>query len=141
MAKNPAMVAEKWQRNLSGAQESIRAGVNAVDESPTAKAAARAEAMVAGVQRAVSDGKWQRGLQRVSLQDWKQSMLEKGIPRIASGAATAVPKVQEFLQEFLPFIEQGMQRINASNPRGDLEQNIARATALMRHNSQFRRRS
>lgn len=141
MAKSPSQVAEKWQRNLSSAQESIRAGVNAVDESPTTKAANRAEAMVSGVQRAVADGKWQRGLQRVTLQDWKQAMLEKGVPRIASGAASALPKVQDFMSEFLPFVEQGVQRINQSNPRGDLEQNIARATALMRHNSSFRRRS
>jgi len=136
---NVADIARKWQRNLAGATESIRSGVNAVTVSPTEKAAQQADAYLVGVQQAVADGKFQSGLRRVSLDDWKRSFLEKGVPRIASGAAAAQPDFEQFLSEFLPHVERGKQMLE-SMPRGDLRQNIARAVAMIEHNSKFRRR-
>lgn len=130
-------VARKWQRNLAQATESMRAGVQAVTVSPTAKAAQRIDAMVAGIQRAAADGRIKAGLERVSLSDWQASMLDKGIARVATGAAQAEPKFANFMSQFLPWLEAGQQKLEAM-PRGDLEQNIARAEAMMRHNAQFR---
>lgn len=140
MAKNPNTVAQKWSRNLAASTTAITEGVNAVTVSPTIKAAAAQEAYLAGVQRAVADGKWERGLKRVTLEDWKQAMLAKGVSRIASGAAQAVGKMEGFLAEFLPHVEQG-QRMLDNMPRGDLATNIQRAVAMMEHNSKFKRRT
>lgn len=133
-------LAQKWAKNLGGSGESIRRGVEAVTVSPTQKAAARSDAYLAGVQRAVADGKYQAGLRRVTLQDWQQSMLQKGINRIASGANAAVGKMESFLSEFLPHVEAG-QRMLESMPRGDLSSNIGRAVAMMEWNAKFKRRS
>ena len=141
MAASPNAIAQKWQRNLAGATESIRQGVQGTSVSPTERAAARTDAYVAGVQRAVADGKYQAGLRRVTLADWQRAMIDKGLPRVASGAAAAQGKVQEFMAEFLPFVEAGVSQINRDMPRGDLEQNIQRAAAIARHNATFRRRS
>lgn len=138
MAKTPADIAKKWANNIGAATESIRSGVQAVTTSPTQLAANAQDRYVAGVQRAVSSGKWQAGLQRVSLQDWQQSMLQKGIPRIGSGATQAIPKFTAFMQQFLPYVQQGVQQL-ASMPRGSLDQNIARAVFMMQHNAQFKR--
>lgn len=131
-------VANSWAQGMSTAGEKIKAGVNAVTESPTAKAAARADAYMAGVQRAIASGKWQAALQAVTLQDWKTSMIDKGVTRIAAGAAAAKPKFQQFMTEFLPYLQQGVQQLQ-SMPRGDIEQNIQRAVTMMRWNSGFRR--
>lgn len=139
MAKSPVEVARKWQANLSASIESIKNGVNAVTEAPTERAARRVDAMVAGVQRAASEGKIQDGLRRVTLADWQRAMTEKGVGRIATGAAAAQPKVAAFLTEFLPHVEEGQRRLD-SMPRGDLETNLQRAVAMMRHNATFRRR-
>jgi len=140
VAKNAQEIAKKWQRNLAGSTESIRQGIQAVAVSPTEKAAQQADAYLLGVQQSVADGKFQSGLRRVSLDDWKRAALEKGVPRIASGAAAAQSDVADFLTEFLPHVERG-QQILESMPRGDLQQNIARAVAMIEHNSKFRRRA
>lgn len=133
---NPQQVAAKWTRNLSAAGESIRQGVMAVTESPTAKAAQAQDRFLAGVQASVASGKWQRGLQRVTLEDWRQSMLEKGLNRIATGAAAAEGKMTSFMTEWLPFEERV---VSALPPRGTLEQNIQRAVEVMQKNAAFRR--
>ena len=139
MAKSPQDVAQKWQKNLAGSGESIRRGVMAVTEAPTARAARRADAYLAGVQKSVADGKWERGLLRVSLADWQRDMIDKGLARIAGGATAGLPKMQEFLTEFLPFQEAIVARVDQTTPRGDLEQNIQRATEVMRQTAQFQR--
>jgi hypothetical protein len=136
---NPQQAAEKWSRNLGSASQTIQEGVQAVSVSPTQKAAERVNAYVQGVQRAVADGKFQAGLRRVSLEDWKRSMIQKGVPRIASGASAAIPKFADFMSEFLPHVEAGLRQLE-SMPRGDLPTNIQRAVAMMEHNSRFRRR-
>jgi hypothetical protein len=138
--KTAAQSAEKWARNLSGSTESIKQGVMGVTVSPTEKAAAQAGAYQAGVMRAVADGKFAAGLRRVSLDDWKQATLRKGLNRIAAGATEAKPKMQEFMDEFLPHVQAG-QRLLESMPRGDINSNIQRAVTMMEHNSKFRRRS
>ena len=136
---SPQQAAEKWSRNLGAATTSITEGVQNVTVSPTAKAAERADAYLAGVQRAIADGKWQAGLRRVTVEDWRSAMVQKGIPRIASGASAAVPKMASFLDEFLPHVEAGLRQLE-SMPRGDLNTNIQRAVAMINHNARFRRR-
>jgi hypothetical protein len=134
---SPATAAANWSRSLAASTEKIKAGVNSVNESPTAKAARRADAYLAGIQRAVADGRWQDSLNAVSLESWKQDMLNKGLPRIASGATAAQAKMQNFLTQFLPHVQQGKAMLE-SMPRGGLEENIQRMTAMVRHNAQFR---
>lgn len=136
--KNPQQVAAKWSRNLGAATESIRTGVQAVTESPTSKAAARVDAYVQGVTQAAADGRFQRGLNRVTLADWQQAFLQKGLPRIATGASAAVPKMEEFMAEFLPFVDAGVRRLPA---RGDIEANLQRSAEMARYLHTFRRRS
>ena len=138
MARSAQEIARKWQRNLSGSVESIRSGVQDVTVSPTEKAASRADQYLIGVQSAVDSGRYQRGLRSVTLEQWKQAMLDKGVPRIASGAAAGAPKFQEFMQEFLPYVESG-QRMLDNMPRGSLQENIARSTAMIEHLANFRR--
>lgn len=136
----PQQLSQKWARNLGASTEAIKQGVQAVTTSPTAKAANRADAFLMGVQKSVADGKWQAGLRRVTLEDWKNSMLNKGVNRIASGATAAQGKMENFLADFLPHVQSGMAALQ-SMPRGDLAQNIQRAVFMMEHNSKFKRRS
>jgi hypothetical protein len=135
-AKSPAQIAEKWARNLGAAGESIRQGVEAVTEAPGQKAAARSQAYLDGVMRAVSSGKWAENVGKVSLADWKNSMVTKGLGRIAAGATAAKGKMQSFMAEFLPY-EQRV--VSSLPPRGDLAQNIERMVAVVRANAEFKR--
>lgn len=136
----PSQVAQNWQRGMSNSSEKLKQGIQNVTQSPTAKAAQRIDAMVAGVQRAAASGKTAAALNAVSTEDWKKAMLEKGVPRVAAGAAAATPKFQAFMVKFLPWLQNGLSQLE-SMPRGDLEQNINRANSMMRHNAQFKNNS
>ena len=136
MAKNPQQVAQKWAGNLGGATTAIQNGVNAVTVAPTQKAAAQAAAYVAGVQQAVNSGKWQAGLNGVSLQVWQTAMVTKGIPRIATGAQAAVNKFQTFMTSLLQYQQAGLSQLP---PRGDRNQNKARMNAWSDYMANFRK--
>lgn len=135
--KSPDQVARKWASRLGQASEAIKQGVQATTVNPAERAAAAQDRYVSGVQRAVATGKYQRGLRRVSLQSWQDAMINKGLPRVASGATAALPKVTAFLEKWLPYEEQLKQKLQ-SMPRGDLQQNIARMVTAVEHNAAFR---
>lgn len=136
-AATPAQAAQNWATNLAASTARIKSGVQAVTTSPTAKAAQNVQAQVAGVIAAANSGKTAAALNAVSLQDWQNAMINKGINRIASGAQAAQGKMQNFLTQFLPYVAAGVQQLSTM-PRGDLEANIARATFMMRYNAGFK---
>lgn len=136
MPKDAAQVAATWMNRLSASEAEIRAGVGRVTQSPGELAAAQVEAYIAGVQRARA--KWVRNTSAVSLAQWQRAMIDKGIPRISSGAQAAQPKVEQFMRQFLPYVEGGAAAVR-NMPKGTLEQGIARASAMIRHNAGFER--
>lgn len=134
--RDPAFVAQKWAQNLGASTDSIKNGVMAVTTAPGEAAARNADGYVAGVQR--SKDKWASRVRSVSLGSWQDSTINKGLPRVATGAQQAQPKMQAFMQEFLPHVERVAQQVRAM-PKGGLENGIARATAQIRGNAQFKR--
>ena len=133
---SPAEAAEKHNRRTIGAVEDYKAGVQRATESPTAKAAASKDKWLAGLARAAEKGKFEAGLGRVSLDQWKQKTLAKGAGRIAAGVNEAREKVEAFFSDFLPHVE-ALQRKLEGMPDATLEDSIARATESIRHNASF----
>ena len=138
MAKNPQKVAEKWARNLSGATQDIRDGVTAVTESPTEKAAAQAEKYRLNTAAAVDSGKFQARLRGVTLDDWKRATLDKGIARIASGAAAATDDVAGFMGELIPYQERVKEEMK-NMPNTTLADSIARQSFWTTKMADFQR--
>ena len=136
MAKDPNAVAQKWVTNLGSSGESITRGVQSVTTAPGAAAARQKSQYVQGVTQ--NADKWATRVASVSVDDWRQSMINKGIPRIASGAAASQGKFQTFMGQLLPYIESGRGNLPQ---RGNLDQNIARMTAWARYMAGFQRRS
>jgi hypothetical protein len=130
-----AQAATNWAAAMANSSAKMTAGVQAVTEAPSVAAIAAIPRMVQGIQAAAADGRIQRGLQRVTLQAWQQAMINKGITRVATGATNAKPKVQAFMTQFLPFLQQAVATLP---PRGDVNQNIQRAVAMMQANAQFK---
>ena len=139
MAKDAVKVAADWAAKLGAAGSKIKDGVQAVTVSPTQKAAARADAFVNGVTQAVSSGKWQRGLQSVSLADWQNAMINKGVNRIGAGAQAALPKMTAFMQKLLPFQENALRNLDSQAPRGDFGANLQRMMAWAELMHQFKK--
>lgn len=129
---------EKHARRLKGSLEDIRAGVERVSEAPTKKAAQKADKMRAGILRALDEGKWQRRLESVSLEEWKEKTISKGINRIPEGIDRAADKVERFAAQLLPHVDRGREAIKKM-PDVTLEDNIQRMVTFTRHMSKFKR--
>jgi hypothetical protein len=132
-----AAVVAKWQRNMTGAGPTIKAGVMAVRESPMEKAANSAQLYAQKVQEAVASGRYQAGLRAVSLSEWQEATANKGVNRITAGVQAALPKVQAFQAQLQPFAEQVKRQI-ATMPKGGPAESDARMLAAVNMMRSFR---
>lgn len=132
----PAQFTEKHSRRLKGALEDMRRGVEGVSTAPGAAAAKKLDKMRAGIVRSLDDGTWARRVGAVSLEDWKKSMLEKGLNRVASGVDGAASKVEAFATQLLA-AESSLQADISKMPDLTLEDSISRMTSWVRGMSKF----
>lgn len=139
MAKlTAAEFAEKWQRRLSAAAPDITKGINRVDVSPTEQAAGKKDKMLTNLTAAVQGGKWEAGLRRVTLADWKKAAIDKGVPRISAGVANAGAKVSNFASQLLSY-QDSLQSQITNMPDLTIEDNINRAVTWIRGMGKFKR--
>lgn len=126
MAKDPVAATQKWVTGMQGAGQAIADGVNAVTVAPGAAAARQKNVYVQNTTAAAD--KWARNVQAVSLGDWKEAMLNKGVNRVGTGAAASQGKMQNAMTQLLPQIDA---IVNSLPPRGDLGANINRMTQFV----------
>jgi len=132
--KNPQTVAANWSAHLASAGQKITDGVNGVTVAPGVAASRNKAGYVAGVTQ--NQDKWASHSAAVPLSDWQQAVIQKGVPRIASGAQAAEPKFAQFMTQLLPFIDSAKASLPA---RGTLDQNIARMDAMARKMATFKK--
>ena len=135
----PAEFQEKHARRLKAAVDDMRKGVEAVTASPTAKAAQKVDKMRQNIVASIDSGKWAAGLNRVTLEEWKDKMINKGLNRVASGIDGAAEKTTAFAAALLPHIDKGVEALKKM-PDTTLEDNISRMTTFVRHMSKFNRK-
>lgn len=126
----------KWLANLSNAGPRMQAGAMRVQTAPGAAAAAAADKWLAKVTQ--SKDKFKARVGSVSLQDWQNSYINVGIPRVAQGAQAKQQKFTAFLDQFLPYLASGLQTIDKM-PSTTTEDGVARASAMIRWNAKFKR--
>jgi hypothetical protein len=129
---------EKHARRLSAAIEDVRKGIDKVTENPCELAAAKKDKMLANLTASVNDGSWERGLRRVSLEQWKDKAKNVGVGRIASGINAAKDKVIAFAEQLLPHIDAGQAKLSKMADI-TLEDNIMRCNEFIRHMAGFKR--
>lgn len=135
----PQEFQEKHARRLTAAVEDVRRGIDRVTENPMEKAAAKKDKMLANLTAAVNDGRWEAGLKRVSLEDWKTKARDVGVGRIAAGIQAAASKVVAFAEDLLPHIDAGQAKLKTM-PDITLEDNIARMSTFVRHMAAMKRK-
>ena len=132
MAKvTAAQYVEKWGRRLQGATTDIRNGVGRVTEAPGIKAARKADKMLAGITEAITSGKWANAVANVTLEEWKNATIDKGIGRISAGVEAALPKQLQMAEKLLAAVDS----VNASidvMPDNTLEERIQRSVQFQR---------
>jgi len=139
MAKvTPQEFAEKHARRLKGAISDMERGVDRTTVSPTLEAAKKKDKMRAEINRAIDEGKWEAGLRRVSLEEWKQKMKQKGLGRIAAGIDAAQDKVVAFATDLLAHQDRLKSEVEKM-PDVSLEDNINRMTSWIRGMAKFKR--
>jgi hypothetical protein len=131
----PDEAAQAWAQRLSGSTDRIQRGVQGVTTAP-GQAAARQKAVWAQNVAQAQD-KWASRVASVSLPDWQQAMITKGVQRVGTGAQAAQPKMAQFMGQLLPHIQSGLGSLPA---RGNLDANINRMVAWSRHMANFQRR-
>lgn len=126
MARDPNQVAQDWANGLTAKTGKMTDGIRSVTVAPGQLAARQKAAYIQGI--TASQDKWAQNVGNVSLQEWQDKAINVGIPRVASGATAAVPRMAQVMAQLLPHID----RVKASlPPRGSYEQNKARANAMM----------
>ncbi len=136
--RTAAQVAEKYARRGSEALTDYTEGIESVTENPMEKAIAKLDKAKQNYIKAIDSGKTERGLRRVSLPAWKQITKEKGEARYVSGVMAAKPKVEAFMTELLPHIDEGKKKIQ-NLPDTTLQQNIERSRVFLTHMATFKR--
>lgn len=123
---DPTTAAQNWVNGMQTAGSKMTAGVNNVTVAP-GQAAAR-QSQVWAQNTAASVNKYAKNVAAVSLSEWQQAVITKGIPRVASGASAAQGKMANAMTQILPQIAS---IVSALPPRGTVEQNIQRAVTYM----------
>lgn len=131
----PEQFANKQATNLKNNIDSMERGINAVTENPMEKAARDPDKWLNGIRQ--SREKWAQRMRGVSLDDWKASMIQKGLPRVAGGIDAAHDKVVAFAEKLLPY-EANLQKEIARMPDTDLEASINRMAAWARGMAKFK---
>lgn len=137
-AMSAADVAAKWSRNLLANKSSITAGINAVTESPTEKAAKAQQAYADGCAEAASSGRFAAGCRAVSLEDWRSAAINKGLRNLDTGVKAAEPKMTKFMEQYLPFVQQTSAQIQRM-PKGSRSDAMARIQANLDALDQFKK--
>lgn len=135
--KNPTQVAAKWAQRAQGATQALQDGINNVQTAPGALAAAKQDKMLQNLTAAITSGKWANNVSAVTLQQWKDSMLTKGVQRYGAGVSAAQPKMQAFMTKLLPF-QANIQAQLAAMPDLTLQDNIQRAVFMMTEMAKFK---
>jgi len=134
----PEQFQDKHARRLKGSIEDMRQGIERVTESPTIKAAAKKDKMKQNLVASIDSGKWEAGLKRVTLEEWKGKMIDKGLNRVAAGIDGAKDKVIAFAGEFLPHLDKIQEELKRM-PDLTLEDSITRMTHQVRRAAEFKR--
>lgn len=118
MAMSAQDRAKKWAENLIRSKPSIRSGIEGVTVSPTAKAAAAVDKYADGCARAASEGTFVAGCQKVTLQDWKDKAIGKGLANLDTGVRASETKVAAFQQKAEPYYKMAKERAAAVQGSG-----------------------
>ena len=134
----PQEYQEKHATNLKASLRYMEAGVNRVTEAPGEAAAQAQDKMRANLIDAIDTGKWADRVRSVSLSEWKQAMINKGIPRVAAGIDGAAPKVIAFATDLFAY-ENGLMTTIEAMPDVTLNDSVNRAVTWITSMAEFRR--
>ena len=134
----PQQAASKLANGIRNGGTAYTDGVNSVTVSPSSQAIAKKNKWVQAMTNPATHDKWENGLSRVTLQDWKSATSGVGAQRFTQSADKAQNNYQDFANDFFPFLEGVQNQVNAM-PDVTLDERINKAVENMRLISAYRR--
>lgn len=125
--KSSAQIAEKWARVTPQRAQDFEQGVRNPRRSWAQATAAAADAQAEGVQQAIAEGRFQRGVERAGDEKWRNNTVEKGVRRWGPGVQVAQQDFQQGFEPFRQVIEQTT--LPPRFPKGD-PRNLERVSAI-----------
>lgn len=124
-----ATVAGRWAQSAAQAQTRFTDGVSATTKDPTALAVAQQQKLLQNFTSAVTNGRWQRGLQRVGKAGWQAATVAKAA-NYSTGVNASQQKYAEAIAPVLA-VEAQLQSQIQSMPKATLQDSINRSIAWM----------
>lgn len=118
MAKVKQGFAQKWVDRASVATEDYKTGVQNPRQSWATATAAAENSYTQGVQKAISEKRFAKGVQKAGDSKWREGALTKGADRFASGVAAAKDRYQSQMQKVVAVIESVS--LSPRNEKGNL---------------------
>jgi len=100
--KSAKVIAEKWKRVTPGRQADFKAGVEAPVKDWAEQTAAAEENYNAGVQKAITDARFGKGVKEAGTSKWKNKTTTIGVQRWGPGIGVAV---NDFEKGFAPYAD------------------------------------
>jgi hypothetical protein len=131
-------VAAKWQQNAGAASPAYAEGVQNPKNDWQRRTLAAADNYKVATQKAISEGRFAKGVQKVSSDDQIQASVQKGTARYGQGIALAGPDFAAGIEPVLQVI--AATQLPPKKPKGD-PSNIQRVAALAaaQHQAKLRR--
>ena len=123
----PDAAGQAWSAGFGAATQTVTDGVNNTQKDWAQRTLAAKNQILAGIQAAFTSGRWDQGVQRTGTAGWKQAMIAKGVPHMATGATVGAAHYAAFRAQWDGFAAQA---VAALPPRGTYEQNKQRSSQI-----------
>lgn len=121
----PQQAAEKLKTRIQQSGTAYQQGIQNVTTNPAEQAIAAKQKWEAGIQDAIANDRYAKGLANVTLQGWKQNAINYGVPRYTGSGDKAAVNYQAFAERFYPFLQQVQQEV-ANMPNLTFQDNLQR---------------
>lgn len=136
--RNLQTIVQRWVQNGTASQSKYKDSINSLTDNPLDKAADASSSYLAGVARAEQMGTRAMGLRAYGFDNWKRKTSEVGSIRLGQGMQASQDRYSKSMATLLPFIDN---LVESLPPRGDLNQNVARADRFMRGMADYKQRA
>jgi hypothetical protein len=127
MPKVRAGSGKRWSDRASIASDEYKSGVQNPRGDWATNAAAAADNQALGIQQAISEKRYEKGIQKAGTAKWRDKALSKGASRFVQGVQVSQGDYEKGVKPYLDTIESTT--LPPKYPKGD-PRNLARVEAL-----------
>lgn len=137
LRRTPESAGEYLKQRIGQSGTNYRDGINRVTENPAAKAIAAKDKWAAGVQDAIANDRFAKGLAGVTIEMWKRHSIDYGVPAYTQSANKAGENYTAFAKVFYPYLANARAAVLAM-PSNTFQDNLQRMIAMATRLHEFK---